>query len=96
MQTYFPPIDDYRFPLTDVLRFDAAMVELGNANVDAALTALFWRKRGDFARNDSILSIVAVTKRAAFARRVLPQVRGLAAGIGAGEAPVMALPAEAF
>lgn len=31
-----------------------------------------------------------------FARRVLPQARGLAAVIGAGEAAIMALPADAF
>ena len=36
MQSYAPPIDDYRFLLNDVLGFDQAMAELGK-EVDADL-----------------------------------------------------------
>lgn len=38
MQSYVPPIDDYRFLLTEVLGFDGAMGELG-IDVDADLAA---------------------------------------------------------
>ncbi|KRB79728.1 acyl-CoA dehydrogenase [Sphingomonas sp. Root710] len=38
MQSYVPPIDDYRFLLTEVLGFDGAMGELG-LDVDADLAA---------------------------------------------------------
>lgn len=37
MHGYSPPIEDFRFLLTDVLGFDAAMAELGKTEVDAEL-----------------------------------------------------------
>ncbi|WP_420144345.1 acyl-CoA dehydrogenase [Sphingobium sp.] len=45
MQAYSPPIDDYRFLLNDVLGFDAAMAELGQA-VDADLAATVLEEAG--------------------------------------------------
>jgi alkylation response protein AidB-like acyl-CoA dehydrogenase len=41
MQSYVPPIDDYRFLLTEVLGFDRAMAELGKeVDADLALAVL--------------------------------------------------------
>lgn len=37
MQDYLPPIEDYRFLLTEVLGFDAAMAALGKAEIDVEL-----------------------------------------------------------
>ena len=36
MQSYIPPIDDYRFLLEEVLDFDGAMTELGKERMGAA------------------------------------------------------------
>ena len=45
MQTYIPPIDDYRFLLTEVLDFDGAMGELGK-EVDSELAAAVLEEAG--------------------------------------------------
>ncbi|RYM12039.1 acyl-CoA dehydrogenase [Sphingobium cupriresistens] len=45
MFSYVPPIDDYRFLLTQVLRFDAAMAETGQA-VDADLAVAVLEEAG--------------------------------------------------
>ncbi|RJG52623.1 acyl-CoA dehydrogenase [Sphingobium terrigena] len=45
MQSYAPPIDDYRFLLTEVLGFDQAMAELGKA-VDADLAVAVLEEAG--------------------------------------------------
>lgn len=47
MQTYTPPIDDYRFLLTEVLGFDGAMAELGK-DVDADLAVTVLEEAGKF------------------------------------------------
>ena len=47
MQPYRPPIDDYAFLLSQVLDFDAAMVELG-IDVDAALALSVLEEGGRF------------------------------------------------
>src|SRR3546814_2907004 len=46
MQTYSTPTEDYRFLLTEVLGFDAAMEELGKADVDAELTVRILEEAG--------------------------------------------------
>jgi len=45
MQSYAPPIDDYRFLLNDVLGFDQAMAELGK-EVDADLAVAVLEEAG--------------------------------------------------
>jgi len=45
VQTYIPPIDDYRFLLTEVLDFDGAMGELGK-EVDSELAAAVLEEAG--------------------------------------------------
>jgi alkylation response protein AidB-like acyl-CoA dehydrogenase len=45
MQTYHPPIDDYRFLMQHVLGFDAAMSELG-LEVDAGLAEAVLEEAG--------------------------------------------------
>ena len=45
MQRYIPPMDDYRFLLTEVLGFDAAMVALGKP-VDAGLADIVLEEGG--------------------------------------------------
>ncbi len=45
MQSYVPPIDDYRFLLTEVLGFDRAMAELGK-EVDADLAVAVLEEAG--------------------------------------------------
>lgn len=45
MQTYIPPIDDYRFLLTEVLGFDGAMGELGR-DVDSDLATAVLEEAG--------------------------------------------------
>ena len=48
MQTYSPPTEDYQFLLTEVLGFDAAMAELGKADLDAELTVSILEEAGRF------------------------------------------------
>ncbi|BAV64409.1 acyl-CoA dehydrogenase [Sphingobium cloacae] len=45
MQTYVPPVDDYRFLMTEVLDFDRAMAELG-MEVDSDLAAAVLEEAG--------------------------------------------------
>ncbi|CAN5258844.1 acyl-CoA dehydrogenase C-terminal domain-containing protein [soil metagenome] len=46
MFSYTPPIDDYRFILAEVIGFDAAMSELGRADIDADLTMSILEEAG--------------------------------------------------
>jgi alkylation response protein AidB-like acyl-CoA dehydrogenase len=46
MIRYSPPIEDYRFLLTKVLGFDAEMVELGHAEIDADLMVTILEEAG--------------------------------------------------
>ena len=47
MQSYIPPIDDYRFLLEEVLDFDGAMTELGK-DVDCGLATAVLEEAGKF------------------------------------------------
>jgi alkylation response protein AidB-like acyl-CoA dehydrogenase len=46
VQSYSPPIDDYRFLLTEVLDFDAVMVELGKTDVNTDLSLSILEEAG--------------------------------------------------
>lgn len=48
MQDYTPPIEDYRFLLTEVLKFDEAMATLGKQEVDAELAVSVLEEAGRF------------------------------------------------
>lgn len=48
MQTYSPPIEDYRFLLIEVLGFDGVMAELGKYDIDAALLMTVLEEAGRF------------------------------------------------
>jgi alkylation response protein AidB-like acyl-CoA dehydrogenase len=63
-----------------------------------ALVAMgwMWTRMADAARDDTPLCNSKRIVADYFAQRMLPQAKGLAASIAAGEAPLMALEAEAF
>ncbi len=46
MFSYAPPIEDYRFILSEVIGFDSAMAELGRSDVDADLLAAVLEEAG--------------------------------------------------
>ena len=53
MPDFAPPIEDYRFLLSEVLDFDAAMAELHMAGVDTDLAIGILEEGGHCVRNAS-------------------------------------------
>ena len=48
MQSFTPPTDDYRFLLTEVLDFDAAMADLGKDDINSELALIVLEEAGRF------------------------------------------------